>query len=794
MPTSLPTKMSMFENVVSLSTSSYMIGLDIYGGQLSNVKVSLPIAGYELSRKRWVLNPPVTSSNDVRGDDGAESYNSGQYWVKSGSVWIQLVVTGSSTGGTISSSYQLSNGGGEAFDISNNMTFGRVDAADVTASKLEVYDTAVIQTLDVKGSAAISGSFIQTGSLFRSYANLARFRVGESSLNWFQFVSGSSAVYTAGYSNYTTALSSGKRFYQIQGETVNSVEWNFSTGTGRMMLNNNGSLMVNGSGSFGKTPITDGNANAVLDVLGDAIITGSLTVTTGSILITGSAVYPLDITSTTGNANFRVIDTNNLRAWGYFTNTFGTGRVGVFGLGMFVGGQTGMGTVIQAGGINAAIINTSGSVTIGNATSTARLNISGSAVVTGSIYINNGTLVGTASYALNAKSNNVYNVKDYGAVGDGSTNDTTAIQNAINAVKVAGFGTVYFPDGTFVITGSLTVPSNPQCDISLEGEGSNISIIKQTSNVNAIYFDMNDGSGWANDYQVAIKSLAFKTSGQAGTAIYVTYGTVQYSQHQNISVDINDVHIYSDSLNYWNNGIILESAWNFRISNTMVIGKTGSSPYNGTGLEIRRMCVNGSINQSQFNFWKTGIFVNTVDYTSTGMNTEGLFLDQIYMVPVNYGVYIKGNKTFYSSPFNSNDWAGRPIAGRMVLFSMNDSHVDSRDSGSALLLENVQSHYISNNLMISDGTGSVVYGSNAHEGTFIGNTLFNAGIAPSLYIGGYSGSANIVTGNVFRGGSTHVLLESSSIYNKVYGNVVYNALNISVTDSGSNNLVGSVGN
>ena len=96
--------------------------------------------------------------------------------------------------------------------------------------------------------------------------------------------------------------------------------------------------------------------------------------------------------------------------------------------------------------------------------------------------------------------------------------------------------------------------------------------------------------------------------------------------------------------------------------------------------------------------------------------------------------------------------------------------------------------------MITDGTGSVVRGLNAHEGSFIGNTLFNAGVAPSIYIGGYSGSANIVTGNVFRGGSTHVMLESSSLYNKVYGNVAYNQLSISVTDSGTSNLVGSVGN
>jgi len=787
MPTSLPTKMSMFENAVSLSTSSYIIGLDMYGGQLSNVKVSASIAGYELSRKRWILNPPVTSSNDVRGDDGAESYNSGQYWVKSGSVWLELVVTGSNSSGTISSSYQLSDGGGEEFGAGNNVTFGRANIGAITGSKINIVAQANIGTsiLDehfVTGSLNVSGSLRTTGTATIRAKTYIKF---DSAADGIYFISGS------GFTQAASIILANSRvnFSSTTGTTPNGFTFNTGTVSNAVLVRDNGSLNVFGSGSFGKT-----TSNAVLDVNGDTIVTGSLTVTTGSIVITGSSVYPLDITSTTGNANFRVIDTNNSTAFGYFTNGFGTGRVGVGNLSMFVGGQAGMGTVIQAGNIISMIINTSGSVVIGNAASSARLNISGSAVITGSIYINNGTLIGTASYALNAKSNNVYNVKDYGAVGDGTTNDTTAIQTAINAVKVAGFGTVYFPDGTFVITGSLTIPSNPQCDISLEGEGSNITIIKQTSNANAIYFDMNDGSGWANDYQVAIKSLAFKTSGQASTAIHVTYGTLQYSQHSNISVDINDVHIYSDGSNYWNNGIVLESAWNFRISNTMVIGKTGSSPYNGTGLEIRRMCVNGSINQSQFNFWKTGIFVNTVDYTSAGMNTEGLFLDQIYMVPVNYGVYVKGNKTFYNAPFNSNDWAGRPIAGRMVLFSFNDSHIDSRDSGNALLLENVQSHYISNNLMISDGTGSVVYGSNAYEGTFTGNTLFNAGSAPSIYIGGYSGSANIVTGNVFRGGSTHVLLESSSIYNKVYGNIAYDALNISVTNAGSNNLVGSVGN
>lgn len=57
----------------------------------------------------------------------------------------------------------------------------------------------------------------------------------------------------------------------------------------------------------------------------------------------------------------------------------------------------------------------------------------------------------------------VYNVKAYGATGNGSTDDKTAIQNAITAA--AGGGIVFFPRGTYKIGSSLTVGS----DVTLQG-------------------------------------------------------------------------------------------------------------------------------------------------------------------------------------------------------------------------------------------------------------------------------------------------------------------------------------
>ena len=63
------------------------------------------------------------------------------------------------------------------------------------------------------------------------------------------------------------------------------------------------------------------------------------------------------------------------------------------------------------------------------------------------------------------------NVKDFGAVGDGVTDDTTAIQAGLNS----GNGQIYFPSGNYYIAGStLTVPDNVQ--IYGDGKNSLISI------------------------------------------------------------------------------------------------------------------------------------------------------------------------------------------------------------------------------------------------------------------------------------------------------------------------------
>lgn len=70
----------------------------------------------------------------------------------------------------------------------------------------------------------------------------------------------------------------------------------------------------------------------------------------------------------------------------------------------------------------------------------------------------------TAAYAAYG----LYNVRDYGAVGNGSTNDTTAFQNALNQASTDGGGVVTVPAGQYRIATHLIVPGN----VTLEGVSS----------------------------------------------------------------------------------------------------------------------------------------------------------------------------------------------------------------------------------------------------------------------------------------------------------------------------------
>ena len=82
------------------------------------------------------------------------------------------------------------------------------------------------------------------------------------------------------------------------------------------------------------------------------------------------------------------------------------------------------------------------------------------------------TPTGAINRTIYQKLSDTISVKDFGAVGDGTTDDTTAITNAIAYAVANEQPTINFPSGNYLVTSTIVIDHNGVC---LEGESSRVS-------------------------------------------------------------------------------------------------------------------------------------------------------------------------------------------------------------------------------------------------------------------------------------------------------------------------------
>jgi len=152
-------------------------------------------------------------------------------------------------------------------------------------------------------------------------------------------------------------------------------------------------------------------------------------------------------------------------------------------------------------------------------------------------YINTGT--GATARTVQARLRDMLSVKDFGAVGDGTTNDATAIQNAINAAAAlpasggsSGLGgisgaTVYFPPGVYRINSGLTVTNG----VKLVGNGERSSVINYYGSGAAIS-NVTPGTR-IGKIGIMEMTIANKASGTIGLDL----DSVSYSEFASLWID-----------------------------------------------------------------------------------------------------------------------------------------------------------------------------------------------------------------------------------------------------------------
>lgn len=250
----------------------------------------------------------------------------------------------------------------------------------------------------------------------------------------------------------------------------------------------------------------------------------------------------------------------------------------------------------------------------------------------------------------------VFNVLDYGAGGAGQTDDTNAIQSAINAAHNAGGGTVFIPQGTYNTTSAITIPYQ---GISLVGAGKSASNIHATHTGNAI-IDLTGGvQCMLQDLQLTSDSTTYPKTGiilarssanGAGFHIInniymilnVTYAGIYSIASENNNISNVYCRIQTGHYGFYTSG-----------SNDLSIGTS----YSSTNTSNRVECCN-FIMESTYTSGDTPLYI-VLDVTAFWT-----FSDCYLVVNGNYYVcfYISGSGDF-DCCINFNNVAGEQFTG-----------------------------------------------------------------------------------------------------------------------------------
>jgi hypothetical protein len=231
-----------------------------------------------------------------------------------------------------------------------------------------------------------------------------------------------------------------------------------------------------------------------------------------------------------------------------------------------------------------------------------------------------------------------FNVLDFGAVADDTTDCAAAFNAAFSAMIAAGGGALYVPSGTYRIKSKITVVCNAQQHIVVYGDGRYLSIL-DFSTASDLGLNFQSTSTTANQLPTfQVTNLGLITSHQeAGSAINVDFASDQnldgsvYFADLLIAQNIDRVSDSGSGFGYWTTGIECTNARNGEIRNVHAYGEMNVLPNSAYGVLIDGESTAFVISDSLFLEFTTG-----VEATGT---SEGLYLNNTDIVYCRFGAY-----------------------------------------------------------------------------------------------------------------------------------------------------------
>ena len=309
--------------------------------------------------------------------------------------------------------------------------------------------------------------------------------------------------------------------------------------------------------------------------------------------------------------------------------------------------------------------------------------------------------------SFQARAGDVFNVKDFGAVGNGTADDTAAITAAIAAAVAVPFAgaAVYFPSGSYKTCKQVISTSGKSIRIFGDGDSSQVRSLSTTGipllPTDALFSFVNVPPTEYSCFSITNIQLICDFSCVALRFNCLPTATI----HVRNLVYVDRVTVTGGGAN-WAGGIELTSAHNAIISNSMFDGGGQSTTLGNSAIRmVGSVSVGVVISNCNFSFWTYGMRCEIYQ--------EGILFDTCLFI---------GNKYcgLYSVPSN---------AFRITSIQYDNCNFDARDAGNhAIYCSNVQGLLLSNNYFIG-GTGifASLYLRQVQFSTITGNKFFTTG-------------------------------------------------------------------